>query len=79
MSSGEEADRKASYGILVKVSKANTGRNTTGGIQNGQEQFVTYMPEMPVPYSIHPKISVRSIVWERKSRCTRDYQDIMSV
>ena len=37
MSRSEEADRKASYGILVKVSKANTGKNTIGGIQNGQE------------------------------------------
>ena len=37
ISRSEEADRKASYGILVKVSKANTGKNTIGGIQNGQE------------------------------------------
>lgn len=42
-------------------------------------QSITCTLEMPVPYSIHPKISEKGIVWKGKKRCKGDYRNIVQV
>ncbi len=36
---------------------------------NGQEKFITYCVEMPVPYSIYTEIKEEKTVWSGKGRC----------
>ncbi len=35
--------------------------------------------KMPIPYSIHPKISEETVVWKGKGRCQGDYKDIVAI
>ena len=77
MSRSEQLDRKASYGNIGMVSEANS--NTIGGIQDGRTKHITYAMEMPVPYSIHPKISEEGNIRESESRYQGDTADTMPV
>ena len=77
MSRSEQLDRKASYGNIGMVSEANS--NTIGGIQDGRTKHITYAMEMPVPYSIHPKISEEGDIRESERRYQGDTADTMPV